>query len=266
MIDDTPQFQTRRFAPTGAWLGVEGRFVERCGSSNDVLWQWVSAGAPHGAVVVAGEQTQGRGRQGRVWMSEPGQGLYLSCFLRPQATRAELSAFGLAAAVAVAACLEDQCGLDCRLKWPNDVELEGRKLAGLLLEARASGDALALVLGLGLNLRPPRAGWGELSGRAIALAEVGCEVSAEQLAAALCAQLGPAWDAFAASGVASFAAAWSGRDALIGRHVEYDRGGVSHQGVAEGIAADGSLRVRDAAGRLHALVAGEVHLRKSEPG
>jgi BirA family biotin operon repressor/biotin-[acetyl-CoA-carboxylase] ligase len=255
----------RRFAPLGSWLGEHGRLVAECASSNDLLWEWAAEGAPHGAVVLALAQTHGRGRQGRSWLSEAGQGLYFSCLLRPQSARSRWPAFGLVAALAVAQCVEARCGLRCALKWPNDVRLRERKLAGLLLEARSIAAGPALVLGIGLNLRAPRDGWPEaLASRSIALAELGCQLGAEALASDLCARLGSAWDCFAERGFAAFAAEFELRDDLRGRRIVYDRGGERCQGVADGIEADGALRVRDDAGRPTRLVAGEVHLIRDE--
>jgi BirA family biotin operon repressor/biotin-[acetyl-CoA-carboxylase] ligase len=118
---------------------------------------WAALGAPHGATVVAGEQTAGRGRHGRTWTAAPGESLLVSVVLRPALAPERLALVGLAAGLAAAEAA-DTFGADAGLKWPNDVLAAGAdgrpaKLAGVLAEASWTGPDPAVVLGLGLNVR-----------------------------------------------------------------------------------------------------------------
>lgn len=139
--------------PGGLWHAV--RVVERTGSTNADLLARAAEGAPEGSVLVAEEQTAGRGRMGRAWASPPRATLTFSVLLRPSENRgpgavppARYGWIPLLAGVAVARAVREVTGLDARLKWPNDVIIGGRKLAGILAE-RSGG---AVVLGAGINV------------------------------------------------------------------------------------------------------------------
>lgn len=208
-------------------------------STNLRLRALAEAGAPHGALVTATEQRAGRGRQGRSWSAPPGTALLCSVLLRePPAL------LSLIAGVAVA----DVCGEGARVKWPNDVLVDGRKVAGILVEARPQ-DGWA-VLGMGLNVAvdlatlPP-----ELHGRAgsLGLGAEAIEPTLTRLLDRLQARL--------SRPPAETLAALRARDALYGQRVAWADG----EGTAAGIDDDGQLLVRTASGQL-TLDAGEVHL------
>jgi BirA family biotin operon repressor/biotin-[acetyl-CoA-carboxylase] ligase len=130
-------------------FGTPHRHFRRVGSTNTVARELAGEGAPHGTVVTAAEQTAGRGRQGRAWTAPPDSALLYSAVLRPIEERHSV----LPLAVAVAVCETAEVlrpGIECQVKWPNDIHLEGRKLAGILIEARPQ-DGWAVV-GVGLNL------------------------------------------------------------------------------------------------------------------
>lgn len=124
----------------------ECRYLAQTDSTNREAMEWASAGARHGSLVMAGFQTAGRGRLGREWTAPPGSGLLFSVVLRPPAGPDTWPLLTLAAGVAVCECLTG-LGFRPRLKWPNDVVLEGRKVAGILAEA-AEG---VVILGIGIN-------------------------------------------------------------------------------------------------------------------
>src|SRR6195952_2221843 len=195
-------------------FGSPHRHFARVGSTNTVARELAAAGAPHGTVVTAAEQTAGRGRQGRTWTAPPGSALLYSAVLRPLEPRH--SVLPLAVPLAVCETAERlRPGIDCKVKWPNDIHLEGRKLAGILIEARPQ-DGWA-VLGIGLNLRiaqdefPP-----ELQERATSLFP---EEDADP-AAALSASL----DHWLATDPDPdrVLAEWRDRDALRGREVSWE--------------------------------------------
>ena len=208
-------------------------------STNERARALAAAGAPHGTVVTADEQAAGRGRQGRVWTAPPGSAVLMSLVLRD--VRDSLP---LAAAVAVCEAVP----LPATIKWPNDVLVEGRKLAGILVEGRPQ-EGWA-VLGLGLNVTTAEFR-GELAGRATSLRLAGVETGREEVLRDLLRQLA-AWLSRPLDDVLE---AWRARDALRGRRVRW-RGG---EGTAAGVDAAGALLVDTGDGR-QALQAGEVHL------
>ena len=126
-------------------------FQDLVDSTNTRIKQLAAQGAPDGTVYIAAAQSAGRGRKGRTFLSPPG-GLYLSMLLRPGCPAEEALSITPLAAVAVCRAVKAVCGLDCGIKWPNDVVLGGKKLCGILTEARTDKDGLFLVLGIGVNL------------------------------------------------------------------------------------------------------------------
>ena len=212
-------------------------------STNERAKELAAAGAPHGTLVTAGEQTAGRGRQGRAWVAPPGSAVLMSIVLRELDERFPL--VPLVAAVAVADACEALAPVRCAIKWPNDVWIERRKVAGILVEGRpAEGWA---VLGIGLNARVAEFP-SELRGIATSL-DVGVETALSALLDALAHWLGREAD--------EVLAAWAERDALRGEHVRWAEG----SGVAAGIDGDGSLLVETDHGTV-TLDAGEVHLER----
>ena len=220
-------------------LGAPRVHHRRTDSTNARGRELAAAGAPHGTLITAGEQTAGRGRQGRTWSAPPGRALLMSLVLREWPRL-----LPLAAALAVA----DVAREATTIKWPNDVLLDGRKLAGILVEGRSQEGWMVLGIGLNVALRPddfPP----ELRDTAATLGRDPAEVepALQELLGALDEWLSVPHD--------DVVVAFRARDALAGREVSWADG----SGVAEGIDGDGRLLVR-AGGELVALDAGEVHL------
>lgn len=259
-------------------FGTPHRHYRSTDSTNTRAREQAAAGAPHGTVVTAAEQREGRGRQGRTWTAPAGKALLYSAVVRPLDER-HLT-LPLAVPLAVCEAAEElRPELQCGVKWPNDVLVEGRKLAGVLIEARPQ-DGWA-VIGIGLNLSisaeefPP-----DLRDAAISLfdsptesfssAEGGMGASRRSLPAV--APTGPPHTPFAATDVLNrhleqwveasqetVLASWRQRDALRGREVAWDDG----SGVADGIDDRGYLLVVTPGGDRVAVGAGEVHLTSS---
>jgi BirA family biotin operon repressor/biotin-[acetyl-CoA-carboxylase] ligase len=227
-------------------FGRPHRHYRVCDSTNARARELVEAGAPHGTVVSADEQTAGRGRQGRGWTAPAGKALLYSAVVRPLDDRHLL--LPLAVPLAVCETAEElEPDLECRVKWPNDVWVGGRKLAGVLIEAKPQ-DGWA-VIGVGVNLSiSPEEFPAELRERATSMSAC----SAEDARRALDRRLGH-WVGAEADAVL---AAWRARDALQGREVAWEGG----RGVAEGISDSGDLLVLGAGGERFVLGAGEVHL------
>jgi BirA family biotin operon repressor/biotin-[acetyl-CoA-carboxylase] ligase len=232
-------------------IGSPHRHFASVGSTNTVARELAAAGAPHGTVVTAGEQTAGRGRQGRSWTAPPDSALLYSAVLRPLLPRH--SVLPLAVPLAVCEVAERlRPGISCQVKWPNDIHLEGRKLAGILIEARPQ-DGWA-VIGVGLNLAIREEEFPEdLRSRATSLLQDGARAGRAGEASALLSDALSRWIDAETELVLS---EWRGRDALRGREVGWENG----TGVAEGIDERGYLLVRLADGDRVALGAGDVHL------
>ncbi len=249
---------------TTAWLGRAWRHHAIVGSTNDEAAAWARAtpGAPAGAVVVADAQDHGRGRLGRRWHSPPGESLYLSVVLRPPLPPHRVPPLTLAAGVAVAEALL-AFDVTPALKWPNDVQLDGRKVAGILTEMSADLDRVHhLVVGIGVNLNTS-AFPDELAGIAtsVALARGGGEparVARAEFAALLCGRLENWFNQFVAEGAAPVVAAWKQHARFFGRRVHVTAGRDQLDGVAEDLEDDGALRLRLDDGRAVRVVAGEV--------
>ena len=198
------------------------------------------AGAPHGTLVTAAEQSAGRGRQGRTWSAPAGRALLMSVVIRDPPRL-----LPLVAAVAVA----DTVGDRAQIKWPNDVLLDGRKVAGILVEGRPQEGWAVLGIGLNVALRTEDFP-DELRDRATGLGLEPGDV--ERVLASLLRHL----DARLSQPAAAMLTDWRARDALAGREISWNGG----HGIADGVDDDGRLRVRTPDGSMVELDAGEVHL------
>ena len=215
------------------------------------------AGAPAGTVVVAEEQTAGRGRQGRSWSAPRGRGLTFSVLLRPEP--ADLAMLPLAAAVAVCEACESVAAVECAIKWPNDVLIDGRKLAGILIESRPQEGWAVVGIGINVNVSPDELG-PELERTATSLQiETGAPVDRGRVLDALIKGLAARTGAGALTSP-GLLPDYRARDALKGRSISWSAGETSLEGIASGIDELGNLVVFTSSGERVALDAGEVHL------
>jgi BirA family biotin operon repressor/biotin-[acetyl-CoA-carboxylase] ligase len=238
-------------------------WFETTGSTNDVAAQLAQDGAGEGTTVVAEAQTSGRGRHGRSWFSPPGAGLYVSVVLRPAHSRVRAAGpstlLTLASGVAVAEAVRVVTGLPAEIKWPNDVVLGRRKLAGILAESTAqSGELQFVVLGIGVNLRtaayPP-----ELASRATSIeAETGRAADRGIVLAEILGALSERYSDLRAGRFDAILSAWRRlAPSLPAAPVEWDSPKGTLRGRAEGIGDDGALLV-SVDGHIERVVAGEV--------
>ena len=244
----------------------EGRAVASTASTNDDALAWAAAGAPEGAWIVAGAQTAGRGRRGRVWASPPGAGLYVSVVFRPSGpSDPATSLLTLMAGVAAVEAIADATGVRATLKWPNDVVVETpgappRKLAGILAEGAMIGARLsAVVVGLGLNLRPT-AYPPEIAARAVSLeALAGRAVDPDSVLIAILGALARRRQALAGpGGAAALLDAWRAwSPSATGARIRWRHQDQVCEGVTAGVDAAGALLVQTRTGEAR-LVAGEV--------
>jgi BirA family transcriptional regulator, biotin operon repressor / biotin---[acetyl-CoA-carboxylase] ligase len=208
-------------------------------STNERAKALAAGGAPHGTLVTADEQTAGRGRQGRAWTAPPRSAVLMSVVIRDPDEVLPLTA-------AVAIC--DALPAECEIKWPNDVWLDRRKLAGILVEGRPQ--QRWAVLGVGLNVRTAEFS-PELRSTATSLRLAGIDSDVEAILGALL----PSLDRWLGASRAPVLEAWRGRDALRGERVRWEGG----EGTAAGIDESGALVVVTEEGRI-TLESGEIHL------
>ena len=240
-----------------AYAGLRVRVYETLDSTNQEAKRLLAAGEPCPMLLLAEEQTAGRGRRGRGFYSPAGEGLYMTLALQPRAALSQATLLTAAAAVAVAQAVEALTALACQIKWVNDVYLDGKKLCGILTEASGSfeADALSSVCaGIGVNVRT-RDFPEEFAGRACSLWPRA--VSRNRLAAEIAVRLLN----FAADlGARDFLEEYRRRSLVLGKAVTFTRDGGERRALAVGIGENGELIVRYDDGREEALNAGEVRL------
>jgi BirA family biotin operon repressor/biotin-[acetyl-CoA-carboxylase] ligase len=223
-------------------------------STQRIAFELAAKGSPDGSAVVAEHQTRGRGRRGRAWHDEPGTSLLLSVLVRPRLAAAALPGLSFAAALAVADALTTTAGLVATLKWPNDVRVGGKKIAGILLESRI-GEATGpvVVAGIGINLAqrwfPPELAAGATS----VWLETGRTPDRDVLLAAVLTAFAGWRTKLETEGFAPLRQRWLARSDTIGHTVTAD----GRSGVAVDLDEDGALVLRDGA-VLHRVVAGAV--------
>lgn len=218
-------------------------------TNNDAL-EAARAGAAHGAVYLADEQTAGRGRGDHGWISKPGEGLYMSVVLRPELAPARLALLPLAAGLAAGHAVSIITGLRVDLRWPNDLLIGERKAGGILVEAKSEGGVVAYaVVGIGINVHQREFGEGLATPATSLDAEAGTRVSRQELTVALLKSLEREALALAEPGAeegiprrVEQASTW-----VRGRRVEV-HGPQACTGITEGLDTQGFLRVRTAEG------------------
>jgi BirA family biotin operon repressor/biotin-[acetyl-CoA-carboxylase] ligase len=238
-------------------------YLPSTGSTNDVALNLAGSGDDEGVVVVADEQTAGRGRRGHDWFSPAGSGLYVSVVVAPARSRVDpmraVSLLTLATGVALTEGLEAGSGLRATLKWPNDVFIGRRKLAGILAEASGSRPVgEVVVIGYGINVRStayPR----EIADRTTSLeAELGRHVDRNQIFVETLVALGRRYQELLDGRFDAILDAWRDRaPGAVGAPVELKTMAGPRRGVTAGVDDDGALRVQ-VGGRMERVIAGEV--------
>jgi len=246
-------------------IGRDIRVFRETTSTNDIVEKLARDGVPEGVVVFAESQTEGRGRLGRRWISPRGQGLWFSILLRPALRPQEATQLTLVAATALARAIREHTGLAPDVKWPNDLLLRGRKVAGILTELTAETDRIRhVVVGLGLDVNqaagdfPP-----ELRRIATSLRlEAGRPFNRAGLAVAILHALDQDYARLKAGQFEALAAEWEGLCTTLGREVTVHVGSRRIRGRAESLDAEGALLVRTEHGHLERITGGDVTLGK----
>lgn len=244
------------------------RHFESIGSTNDEAKAWArdtSAPAPNGAIVSADEQTSGRGRRGRDWVSPRGKGVYLSMVWRPKIAPAQIGQLTIVTALAAARALKEVSGLNIETKWPNDLLYQRKKIGGILCEAEIkNGDIEFVVAGVGLNANfepddlPERLVFPATS----LLIETGKTVSVDELQAASINALHAEYARYISGEWGTQRAEFISRCAIIGEHVFVRDEVQEYSGMATNIDDDGILIIQDTTGTRRVL-SGDVTFEQS---
>lgn len=243
------------------YLGRHAIHFLEIGSTQDVAKEMVVKGASEGTLIIAEGQTKGRGRLGRTWLSPQGQGLYLSLILRPHISPIHAPKIALMVAVAIAHAIEAITPVKAQIKWPNDVLISHRKVAGILTEIDAEMDRTnAVILGIGININNdtsyfPR----ELKNTVTSLRmETGREISRLELLQTLLMEIENLYETFKVKGF--IPGVWKEKDVTIGSRVKAVLMDRELVGQAVDIDHEGALILKDGKGDIHRIVSGDVTL------
>ena len=229
-------------------LGRPLELLDRCTSTNDAAAQQANTGAPHGYTILAEEQTAGRGRQCRTWLSPRG-GIWLTTLLRPPLALDPLNALPIIAALAAAKTINSNLGVRARVRWPNDVFVGSRKLAGVLAETKFKGNQIEYaLLGVGINANFPSTTLGELSPKATSLEDLlGSPVDREAIIALLLREIENVYE-LASSNLNEATVLLQELDCSRGRQVRIKVQGEEISGIMAGYESFTRVRIRTVEG------------------
>jgi BirA family biotin operon repressor/biotin-[acetyl-CoA-carboxylase] ligase len=246
-------------------VGRDIRVFEETGSTNDVVEKLARDGVKEGVVVFAESQTKGRGRLGRKWISPARKGLWFSVLLRPDLRPQAATQLTVAAATALVRAIGEQTGIAPEIKWPNDILIKGRKVAGVLTELSAELDHIKhLILGIGVDVNLNASEFpADLRKQATSLkTETGRALQRSDLAAAILRELDRDYERIRQHRFECIADEWEQQCATLGRRVSIQIGARVLHGQAESLDDDGALLLRTEHGRLERVIGGDVTLQK----
>ncbi len=246
-------------------VGRDLRVFRETTSTSDIVERLAQANVPEGVVVFAEAQTRGRGRLGRHWHSPAGKGLWFSVLLRPRLRPAEATRLTIATATALARGIQAQAGLTVAIKWPNDLLLRGRKVAGILTELSAELDRIKyLIVGVGVDVNVGAQEFSpDLRRHATSLAaEAGRPLDRAELAVAVLRALDHDYQRVTDGRFDEIADEWAARCTTLGQPVAITVGERRIRGRAEALDTDGALLVRTEHGHLERVIGGDIRLEK----
>lgn len=265
-LKEVPELLSERAIEKGLTTKVVGRRLvlrERVDSTNNVAKKLAADGAPEGTVVIAEEQTGGRGRISRSFLSPYAKGLWFSLILRPPIPPMEVSKMTLLAAVATARAIRRHGLTECGIKWPNDILVKGRKLVGILTELNGSAEKVNyLVMGIGVNTGITEDDLPEdLKSIITSFAREGVAVSRIALLQTLFAEIEHLYAAVCREGFAPVLAEWRSLSCMLGSKVTVTSIDRTLSGTAADIDENGNLLIDTASGR-EVVMAGDIHVRQ----
>ena len=245
-------------------IGRDIRVFKETTSTNDVIEKFARDGAAEGIVVFAEKQTAGRGRLGRNWVSPSGKGLWFSILLRPPFPPQSVTRLTIATATSLARCIRKSTGTNAQIKWPNDILINGKKVAGILTELRAELDHVKyVILGIGLNVNLGLTDFpGDVAKLATSLRIAASRtIDRPALAADLLSHLDSDYKRIKEGHFHAVSEEWEEMSCTLGREVQIQCGDRLIKGRAESLDPDGALLVRTQHGRLERILGGDVTLR-----
>jgi BirA family biotin operon repressor/biotin-[acetyl-CoA-carboxylase] ligase len=242
-------------------IGKKVHVFDQLDSTNSEAYRIARDGGEEGEIVVADRQLRGKGRLGRTWFSPPGLNLYVSILLRPPVNTRDAPFITLMAAVATARATEEVSGLRPRIKWPNDLLIQGKKIAGLLNEMRGkAGTVDCVILGIGINVNMTLKMMPEEI-RSVATSlreELGYEVSRVEFLRVLLQEVEREYQALLAGETGRILRRWEDYSQMVGSLVELKSSDEVIRGKVEGIDPDGSLLLRAPDGSERRIIAGDI--------
>lgn len=253
------------YLAAGEIIGQPLIYYKDCDSTNVIALDLGRSGAISGTIILADQQHGGRGRLGKNWFSPPGTGLYFSIILRPQLELAQLARLTLTSGLALAQAADLHCGTIANLKWPNDLLLGGKKCGGILVETDLSQALPLVVVGIGVNVYQPLAGFSPAIGQRAGawqdfIAEPLCR---GKIFKTIITCFNRGLQKLEAGEWPKICQQWQQRDATLGQECTWlTAANEIIKGVSEGIDDHGQLYIRDEHGQLHAVLSGDVQLNK----
>ncbi|WP_082686857.1 biotin--[acetyl-CoA-carboxylase] ligase [Bacillus sp. FJAT-27445] len=249
-------------------LGLKSRFIgqtihyrETVDSTQKLALALSAADAPEGTLVVADEQTSGRGRMDRKWHSPKGSGIWMSLLLRPDIPPQRAPQLTLLTAVAVARAIEEASGISVAIKWPNDILVNGKKITGILTEMQAESDRIhSVIIGIGVNVNQKNEDFpGELQGIATSIAlETGQEARRSMIIREFCSQFEKLYLIFLEKGFYPIKLLWESYAQGMGSRVRARTYSGVIEGKALGITNEGVLQLEDVSGRIHQIYSADI--------
>jgi BirA family biotin operon repressor/biotin-[acetyl-CoA-carboxylase] ligase len=246
-------------------IGTDIHFMEQVDSTNLHAKRLAEQGFSDGMVIIADEQLKGKGRLGRAWSSPKGKGIWMSIMLKPNINPAQAAKLTLLTACAVNKAILHTCGIDAKIKWPNDIVCNGKKLCGILTEMIAELDEIHyLIVGIGINVNLDKDEFPEeLHSIATSIKiEKGEEVSRKELVKSILNNFEVYYKRFLETGgISQFMPEYREKSAIIGKEVNIISSGTQLKGMVLDISEEGQLLVKLEDGRVKEIISGEVSIR-----
>lgn len=240
-------------------IGHPLRILSQIDSTNEEIKRHLAEDLPEGAVVIADSQTQGRGRLGRSWYSEPDSGLYISILLKPNLPLENLACITLMAGVATASAIQQQTSAPAKLKWPNDILLNGKKLAGILCECiNDPGANPAVIVGIGINLNHTRLPDNIRNTATSLKLETGKHINRPNMILNLLKNLGAEYEEILQGKSENIIRNWTEQSDMFGKTITVYQKEKTLVGKAMGLSLQGKLILQAQNGEQHLLDSGEV--------
>lgn len=251
-----------------SFVGGEIKFLEEVDSTNLYAKRMAEDGFPDGTVIIADEQLKGKGRLGREWVSPKGKGIWMTIMLKPGINPSHAAKVTLLAACAVNKAISETCGIDTRIKWPNDIVCNGKKLCGILAEMGAELDEINyLIVGIGINVNIDKDEFPqELHSIATSIKiEKGMDISRKTLVVNILNNFEAYYKTFLKTGsIAGFIPEYKEKSAIIGKEVNIISSTQRFTGKVLDISAEGQLLVKLEDGTVKEIISGEVSIRAKD--